>query len=1397
MTSPYSGVRRLGWMLFAACGLAPAVLLAGGGPFNTLVVVNTNSADSVELGDYYVAAHGIPAHHICRLGIATNVNTVTSNEFLTLLWGPITNYIATNSLSGRIDYLVLCGSFPTRVNDTEGVSASLFYGFRNEPSYGTPPAGCKIPLTSSSNGYFHAEQAFHSTNGWNATKGYIAFQLVASNLPTAKLVVDRGATAQSSFPAAAFYLHMIGEIGRFEREILYANAQFSFSALPGMPVACTLAPYRVNLSGKTNVLGYQDGYGIIPNNVRTSNVWLSGAFADHFTSYGGRINNLTNDTYQSTVLDWMGIGATASHGTVDEPCGYLEKFPDPLMTFYYARGFTVGEAYAMAVEYPFQSLFAGDPLAAPFAAPPTITITSQVPYQIVTGTIPLQVSASAHSNGAPAAACDFYLDGHLQANLVTLAPTKNNRLSVVVGSRTNTATVGINDSLAEAVAALASAVNADSGQIVSASARGDRLELIYKNFNHAGDTVPVSATVATGTASALTLGVGLAATNLVPSTYPARKRIWLYSKTSSGANAGDTVTCVITLTNGISTTNTIIATQNETIPNLLDRLRLAITTNPALMVTNGVLYDPLANGVANVWRDGTLFARTPGPDGWGIQVDYSIYAVSNASGLWTNTGFSSFLDDRPDDIRPRANILFHVRPTNGVLAITTNLNTTTLADGLHILDFVVRDGSAVEAQARYTLPVYVGNSSPQLSVLGTNGIAVTNNEAANPAKGTDFGTVTWSQARTNVFSIHNNGTVPLSITNWTTNGPGAAAFQFSGIPATVAAGGVSNFIGVFAPPTAGVFQAALAFGSDALVPQTNILFAGTGDPRTQAIDFPPIGNQVATNTVVLSATADSGLPVEFAVASGPGQISAGTNLSFTGAGTVAIEATQDGDANWYPAPPVTNSFQVDQANSTVTTWPSAGGITYGQALSNSVLSGGVSSPTGTFAFAAPGDTPAAGTNDQAVAFTPANTNIYNGANGTVAVAVAKAILTVTADAQRKARGENNPPLTFQYSGFVLGEDGSVLSAEPVAGTTVDVSSVVGLYADAIVPSNGAAANYALDYVPADFAVTETIGPGTVGTGDVVVTFGPLADGSNYVLEYRASLTNGAWTSVTNREGADEESATMTHAGGAGDFGYYRVQGVVGPTARIWGYGRRTKPGNSKLTLVGIPFLTSNQTLNSLMEPLQFSGHYNNAGLADQLMLWNTGTTAYVNLALYDLRSFGEEYAYLTGWKAVDGFGPAAPYTNPVLPAGSAVWIRGSTTNDRPVVIAGHVVMDGVATNNIGQGLQMIANPFSEMITLSNLDLRVYATGHYNNAGLADQIMTWDTASQTYTNLALYDLRSFGEEYEYLTGWKLVDGFGPAAPYVSPDFKPGQGFWFRAVNGPFQWVETNTYQDSLE
>ena len=79
---------------------------------------------------------------------------------------------------------------------------------------------------------------------------------------------------------------------------------------------------------------------------------------------------------------------------------------------------------------------------------------------------------------------------------------------------------------------------------------------------------------------------------------------------------------------------------------------------------------------------------------------------------------------------------------------------------------------------------------------------------------------------------------------------------------------------------------------------------------------------------------------------------------------------------------------------TMTTWPTASGITYGQTLASSTLTGGTASVAGTFAWTTPATVPGAGADPESVTFTPSDTTDYNTATGSVTVTVAKATPTV-------------------------------------------------------------------------------------------------------------------------------------------------------------------------------------------------------------------------------------------------------------------------------------------------------------------------------------------------------------------------------------------------------------------
>jgi hypothetical protein len=83
------------------------------------------------------------------------------------------------------------------------------------------------------------------------------------------------------------------------------------------------------------------------------------------------------------------------------------------------------------------------------------------------------------------------------------------------------------------------------------------------------------------------------------------------------------------------------------------------------------------------------------------------------------------------------------------------------------------------------------------------------------------------------------------------------------------------------------------------------------------INFPTPGAQETTNMVTLSAQTSSGLACSFLVTDGPGVL-IGSTLTFTNSGSVSVVASQAGNANWNPAPDLTNTFSVTKAAASVT-----------------------------------------------------------------------------------------------------------------------------------------------------------------------------------------------------------------------------------------------------------------------------------------------------------------------------------------------------------------------------------------------------------------------------------------------------------------------------------------------
>jgi len=158
------------------------------------------------------------------------------------------------------------------------------------------------------------------------------------------------------------------------------------------------------------------------------------------------------------------------------------------------------------------------------------------------------------------------------------------------------------------------------------------------------------------------------------------------------------------------------------------------------------------------------------------------------------------------------------------------------------------------------------------------------------------------------------GSTPPSLT-YTVGGlvsPDTAGSVVSGTPTLATTATSSSPVDTY-PIT--ITQGSVAVSSNYTLTSTSFV-SGTmsvvvGTPQTITFGaLPNVTYGVAPS--ILNATASSGLPVTFAVTSGPASITGGV-LSVTGAGTVVVTAHQSGGSIYSPAPSLSQSFAVAQA----------------------------------------------------------------------------------------------------------------------------------------------------------------------------------------------------------------------------------------------------------------------------------------------------------------------------------------------------------------------------------------------------------------------------------------------------------------------------------------------------
>jgi uncharacterized protein (TIGR03790 family) len=180
--------------------------------------------------------------------------------------------------------------------------------------------------------------------------------LPTESLEEGKALIDRGVRSDGAQPLGTAYFLSTSDTARSSRARWFPPS--GHIDRPWLDLATLKAD---SIEDKHDVMFYFTGLIRVPK--LDTLTFLPGAVADHLTSSGGDLLN----NAQMSSLRWLEAGATASYGTVSEPCSYWQKFPNPAVLLkHYLRGESVVSAYWKSVAWPAQGLFIGEPLASPY-----------------------------------------------------------------------------------------------------------------------------------------------------------------------------------------------------------------------------------------------------------------------------------------------------------------------------------------------------------------------------------------------------------------------------------------------------------------------------------------------------------------------------------------------------------------------------------------------------------------------------------------------------------------------------------------------------------------------------------------------------------------------------------------------------------------------------------------------------------------------------------------------------------------------------------------------------------------------------------------------------------------------------------------------------------------------
>lgn len=413
-------------------GLAFLVLLlaspasATPGPDSVVVVANASVPESVALAQRYAAARDVPQNRVCLLDLP-DTEDITLADYTSLLLEPLRTCLDAGGVRDRVEAAVLMRGVPLRVDvpvpdgdGTELVSTAAALGlWESTLSDGTPILGQEpgMRATCGTVSCYAARwrNPYHGypfEPGWSADIGGVHWRpllvtmLHGRSYDDAARLLDSALMAEAGDVAPGEMLFMEGaDPARGAQD--FENAAV-IAGLMDRGFTASSVPFDASLTGRT-LSAFFTGTASLGETIE-GNTFVPGSLVDNLTSYGAVPVNFhdTGET-QVSIARWVAMGVAGVHGTVEEPLN--NSFPHRSLMLEYVDGATLAEAYFAQMPFVYwRNLVLGDPMAAPYAKRPEVTITGVRDGDRLADAVPVHVEAS-DSTGLGVASIVLYLDG--------------------------------------------------------------------------------------------------------------------------------------------------------------------------------------------------------------------------------------------------------------------------------------------------------------------------------------------------------------------------------------------------------------------------------------------------------------------------------------------------------------------------------------------------------------------------------------------------------------------------------------------------------------------------------------------------------------------------------------------------------------------------------------------------------------------------------------------------------------------------------------------------------------------------------------------------------------------------------------------------------------------------